>query len=124
MLFNTKTCESRINYTRFNGTQSIDALTVEGSKTPGASLQLKMKTFVRPRISSMTLDSRLNSNFVILTNIYQFYLLAAIKTHAYVKAMNGGITRNETFMVSSIVDLTEYSHSLIYKRVSGADFAS
>ena len=68
----------------------------------------------------MTLDSRLNSNFVILTNIYQFYLLAAIKTHAYVKAMNGGITRNETFIVSSIVDLTEYSHSLIYKRVSGA----
>jgi len=80
----------------------------------------KMKAFVRPRCTEITMDDRVNSRGRVLMNIYQMLLLGAIKTLSYVKSLKGGLGQNEPFIYRSILDLFSYVYSLLHKRVAEA----
>jgi telomerase reverse transcriptase len=119
MLFDTKTFETRIDYSdRFSGTKATDALTVEVSKNPGVNLNIKMKTFVRPRCSPILVDDRVNRVHTVELNVYQLFLLAAIKTRGYVVDMPGGIEQNPKFLQECITDLLDYVYALLCKRIT------
>jgi hypothetical protein len=136
LLFNTETCEARYEYERFNGSKAVDDLTVEVAVQPGITMGIKSKTFVRPRCSEITLDSRLNGREQILDNLYQMFLLGGIKMNAYGRILEerrgkgkgtgggGGEAEGagefEVFEVKQLDELITYAYALIQKRISQA----
>ena len=49
-----------------------------------------IKTFVRMKCHAMVLDSSLNSYPTVLRTVYTMFLLAAMRTHCYIKAVAKG----------------------------------
>ena len=83
-LFDTETLEVQFDVERFWGSNALDNLKIESSKNPGVSLKSKMKTFVRPRCTPLLLHTHVNSTKKIKQNLYQIFLLGAIKSYGYV----------------------------------------
>ncbi len=117
LLVNTRSCEIRIDYGRFAGTNAFDNLATDGIKT-GASLPTRMKFFVKPRCLPLLYDSRLHSNVNIITNFFQMIVLSAIKTSYFIRhGLDGGVLQNRTFIESSIVNNILFAHGIIGSRL-------
>ena len=79
LLIDTSTGEVRIDYSRFAKAKALDSLTVDRCQV-GRNLQIRMKTFVRPRCQPILYDSTVNSFEVVVYNFTQMMLLAALKS--------------------------------------------
>lgn len=121
MIFNTKTCEARVDYSRFAGSLAVDGLTVDRLNEQGTKLIFRMKSFVRPRCQPLFFDMRLNTVENALLNFYQAMLLGAVKTVGYVCiGMSGGAKHNPQFIVKCIEDVILYAQALISSRLKAA----
>ncbi len=117
LLVNTRSCEIRIDYSRFAGTNVFDSMATDGIKT-GTSLPTKMKFFVKPRCQPLLYDSRLNSNANVATNFYQMIVLSAIKTSYFIRrGLGGGVVQNINFIESCIVNNILFAHGIIRSRL-------
>jgi len=121
MLFNTKTCEARVDYSRFAGSLAVDGLTADRLCGEGTKLSLRIKSFVRPRCHPLLFDLRMNAVQNALLNFYQAMLLGAVKTVGYIRTgLSGGVKHNPQFIVDCIEDVISYAHVLISSRLKGA----
>ena len=120
MLFDTNTCEVRIDYARFAGDRAVDALTVERVSRGGAHLPKRMKSFIWPRCQPILFDFRINTRDTVIVNFYQMMLLCAVKSMHYISGMSGGVERNVEFFLASIEDTISYAFSLICSRLQAA----
>lgn len=117
MLFNTENGEISVDYSRFADGKATDALTVDRSGAEGRQLEIRMKSFVRPRCQPMLFDHRINSARTLGINFCQALLLCAVKTLSYIQGMEGGMQRNAGFIVRNINDVISYAHTLIANRL-------
>jgi len=118
MLFDIKTCEVRVDYSRFSGKLVADSLTVDRVGKEGLCLNARMKSFVRPRCLPIFHDARLNGHETIKLNFYQAILFCAVKCICYMcGGMEGGVKRNSAFVYESIEDVILYSSNLINSRL-------
>lgn len=62
-------------------------LTVSWQGKPGHRLKTKLCDFMRPKCHPIFFDSNINSGSVVRLNIYQSFLLCAMKFHCYVSEM-------------------------------------
>jgi len=117
LLFNTHTCEVRIDYSRFTSTHARDSLKVEvGGK--GIKLYQKMISFVRPRCIPILYDSQVNGKDVIMINFYQAMLYSAIKTVHLVRLSSiCKSNTNPSFLFQRILDLVNYAHNLVRSKL-------
>jgi len=125
MVFDMNTFETRIDYAdRFSNAAAVNALTVDTTKNPGHALRTKMKSFVRPRCIPILTDDRVNSRGCIEANVYQVFLLGAVKTRGYLVGLPGKVGANAKFVVDCVVDLVDYVFALLCKqvRVEGGEF--
>ena len=121
MLFNTETCEARVDYSRFAGSLAVNGLTVDRLGDQGTKLIFRMMSFVRPQCQPLFFDLRLNTVENALLNFYQAMLLGAVKTVGYVRTgMNGGAKHNPQFIVKCIEDLISYAQALISSRLKSS----
>ena len=121
MLFNTKTCEARVDYSRFAGSLAVDGLTADRLSDHGTKLTFRIKSFVRPRCQAVLFDLRLNTVENALLNFYQAMLLGAVKTVGYIRTgLNGGVKHNPKFIVDCIEDIISYAQALISSRLKAA----
>jgi len=117
MLFDMENGEVGVDYSRFANGKATDALTVDRCGTEGRHLEIRMKSFVRPRCQPMLFDRRINSARTVGINFCQAILLCAVKTLSYIGGMEGGVQRNADFIVRNIDDVISYTHKLITDRL-------
>jgi telomerase reverse transcriptase len=118
MLFDTGNGEVRIDYSRFAGGIATDALTVDRSGREGQRLDIRMKSFVRPRCQPMLFDPRINNALTVSINFMQVLLLCAVKTVSYVlDGMDGRAKKNGDYIARCIDDVILYTHKLIIERL-------
>lgn len=116
ILFDIKSCETRVNYRRFEGTRARDDLTVDRIKE-GRALKKRMTSFIRPRCQTIFYDSLIVSNETAEINFYQAVMLTAVKAIAYLGALPGKVSRNKSYVCYCIDDVILYGFSLIRRRL-------
>jgi telomerase reverse transcriptase len=125
MLFDTENGEVSIDYSRFAGGIATDALTVDRSGREGQQLDIRMKSFVRPRCQPMLFDPRINSALTVGISFMQALLLCAVKTVSYVlDGMDGRTEKNCYHIVRCIDNVILYTHKLITERLRRENMAS
>lgn len=117
-LINVKTFEFQIDYSRHinDGIFYVllkfllyfvlldiidDSLTVQTVDRPGYILWEKMMRLIKCRCHPLTLDTNINSMFVVRLNIFQVFLFVAIKFHCYVQKFSQSIDKNFSFFISN-----------------------
>jgi hypothetical protein len=118
MLFDLKSGETRIDYSRFHDGRASDVLTVDHAHQPGKRLSIAMKTFVRPRCIPILFDN-FNSSATQRANFYQLFVLAAVKTAEYIRSSRiiSSIGSNIPFLETCIDSTISYSYALILGRL-------
>ena len=112
VLVDTVTMEFYADYTRYRGNYVSESLT---SVSTGEALRQKIKQLAQPKCIPLLLDSRINSMQVIWINVYQIFLLTAIKFHCLVRRMPG--TVNQRFLLDVVMDVIEFTNALIQSHV-------
>jgi telomerase reverse transcriptase len=69
---------------RYLNNHLCSALTVCWQGKPGRRLKAKLCGFMRPKCHPIFFDSNINSAAVVRLNIYQAFLVCAMKFHCYV----------------------------------------
>lgn len=110
-LFNIKTGEVRLDYSRFHDGVVSGGLTAD-FRNPGAHFISQMQTFCRPRCIPLLFDSAINT---ISNRIYNFYQLVAF---AFVKIVLYDLPfSNERFFSVAIEQTFQFSYRLIEARL-------
>jgi hypothetical protein len=115
MLIDTTTGEVRIDYTRFAGSKAVDGLTVDRCHV-GKNVEIRIKTFVRPRCEPILFDSKINSFDVVVINFTQIMLLAARKSQELMLATIV-VDQNVAFLRRAIDSAVSFARNLIIHRL-------
>lgn len=85
LILNVQTLEFQGDYTRYSGEHVSTALTLAARRAPGQSLGVKLCYYLRPKAHPLLLDSGINSYKTIRINVYQNFLLSAMKFHCHIR---------------------------------------
>lgn len=69
---------------RYLNNHLSSTLTVCWQGKPGIHLKEKLRLFLRPKCHPIFFDSNINSDAVVRLNIYQIFLISAMKFHCYI----------------------------------------
>jgi telomerase reverse transcriptase len=81
LLIDVETLELRADYTRYSGTHMKTTVNIPVARKPGLTLGSKICHYIRPKILPILLDQDINSKFTVRLNVYQIFLLGAMKLH-------------------------------------------
>ena len=90
LLFNTRTLDVQTDFSRYIGKDISNSMTIVCHSKPFQSLKQKTIQAVKLKCHSLLLDSDVLGQKTVLTNIYQSFLLTAIKFSANVRALLRG----------------------------------
>eukprot|EP01116_Phalansterium_solitarium_P025677 TRINITY_DN993_c0_g3_i1.p2 TRINITY_DN993_c0_g3~~TRINITY_DN993_c0_g3_i1.p2 ORF type:complete len:243 (+),score=84.93 TRINITY_DN993_c0_g3_i1:52-780(+) len=113
LLINARTCEVQVDYARYHGTSIRDALCVERCANPGEQLFKRMCKCIRYKCHPVTLDSHINSLFVIRLNVYQALLFCAMRLSCYVNDLPQPVDANPLFIADVVVRLVDYTFAAV-----------
>eukprot|EP00898_Chlorokybus_atmophyticus_P005135 jgi/Chlat1/5622/Chrsp369S09002 len=121
LLFNSVSAEVQADYSRYwskDGSDSLsDMLTTLLRHSAGCELILRLRQYMRPKCLAILLDPRINSPSTIQLNIYQAFLLCAMKFHCYVVLMPAA---NVDFLYAAIAQTVSYLPRLVAQTVQAA----
>jgi telomerase reverse transcriptase len=115
LLIDTSTGEVRIDYSRFANAKALDSLTIDRCQV-GRNLEIRMKTFVRPRCQPILYDSTVNSFEVVVCNFTQMMLLAALKSQEIIRSVID-VDKNVGFIRNAIESTIAFARNLIIHRL-------
>ncbi|KJE96616.1 hypothetical protein CAOG_06915 [Capsaspora owczarzaki ATCC 30864] len=120
-LLNTKTLSISADYSRYSGVYLNESLTVDVSRHPGRSLRHKMIQSLKPKCHAMLLDCRLNTLLDVQVNVYQIFLLSAIKFHCIVRELPASrrVQGNPAFFIELVLESISFFYSLIQTKTQG-----
>uniref|UniRef100_M4CWJ1 Telomerase reverse transcriptase n=1 Tax=Brassica campestris TaxID=3711 RepID=M4CWJ1_BRACM len=84
LLINSRTFEVQVDYTRYLNGHISSTFSVAWQNKPLGNLRHKLCYFLVPKCHPILFDSNINSGAIVRLNIYQIFLLAAMKFHCYV----------------------------------------
>ncbi|XP_031104805.1 telomerase reverse transcriptase isoform X1 [Ipomoea triloba] len=117
LFVNCRTLEIQADYTRYLNIHLSSTLTISWQGKPVRELKSKLCCYLRPKCHRIFYDSNINSAAVVRLNIYQSFLLCAMKFHCYISGL-ASIVRLST---NSYIDVLEtslrYMKKLIKKRM-------
>ncbi|KAK7243572.1 hypothetical protein RIF29_38375 [Crotalaria pallida] len=117
LLINCSTMEIQADYTKYLNNHLSSTLTVCWQGKPGIHLKEKLCLFLRPKCHPIFFDSNINSKAVVRLNIYQVFLLSAMKFHCYIRDLSF-ICKLRTRYCSDVIQRSlRYMHVLIKKRM-------
>ncbi|XP_030543771.2 telomerase reverse transcriptase isoform X2 [Rhodamnia argentea] len=117
LLINCTSLEVQADYTRYQKTHLRSALTVRWQQKPGSHLKTKLCDFLRPKCHPIFFDSNINSAAVVRLNIYQVFLLCAMKFHCYVCDLSYICKIKASSYMKMIEESFRHMFSLIKKRM-------
>ena len=118
LLINADTLEIQADYTRYAGEHIATSLTLPHTQRGiGAALAQKLCMYLRPKLHPLLLDQTINSPTTIRVNLYQLFVLAAMKFHCYVRsAMPTAATHNATLLFKAIETGVDFVSSVTRPR--------
>jgi len=94
------------------------ATSVECGQT-GLVLRRAIKSFVRTKCHAIVLDSSINSYTTVCRSVYTIFLVAAMRTHVCIRAMQSFyISKNAAYIVQCIDEAIVFGARLIHSRTS------
>ncbi|GAX76318.1 hypothetical protein CEUSTIGMA_g3764.t1 [Chlamydomonas eustigma] len=133
LLLNAETLEVQADYTRYCNTHVSTSLCVPLSHKPGQQLVLKLAQYMRPKCHALLLDNGINGSLVVRLNIFQAFVLSAMKLHCYLQSLkllnppsNRGATRKASkshearHILVAVQSAISYLHSLVKARTQAA----
>nr|ACH81294.1 telomerase reverse transcriptase [Populus trichocarpa] len=124
LLLNSCTLEVQADYTRYLNNHLNSTLTVCWQGKPCQHLERKLWNFMRPKCHPIFFDSNINSAPVVRLNIYQAFLLCAMKFHCYVSSMSFHCHLSATFYANMIERSLRYMYVLIKRRMRSMHLGS
>ncbi|KAL5543238.1 hypothetical protein UlMin_010948 [Ulmus minor] len=118
LLINCCTLEVQADYTKYLNSHLSSSLTVCWQGKPGRTLKAKMCSYMRPKCHPIFFDSNINSPGVVRLNIFQAFLLCAMKFHCYVSELSHMHKFRPGFYLHIIRRSFRYMHSLIKQRMN------
>ncbi|KAF4597579.1 hypothetical protein EYR40_008041 [Pleurotus pulmonarius] len=98
-----------VDYSRFHGTSIQNTLTVDHGRNPGKTFVNKILRLAKSRSQAILYDPELNSEHVVLLNVYQHFLMLAMRTHAYVRSWGIKTKRDSLYLYRSICRVVRYT---------------
>ena len=103
-LVDTETLEVRPNMERLISRHIRFSVTTE-CVAPAFALRRALKAFVRMKCHALILDQTINSFTTVYRNLYEIYLLAAMRMHAYINATRTfNVDKNRQYLSDCIVE--------------------
>lgn len=102
LLINTSNLEIQADYSRYEGRHLTATLTLPLMEAPGQGLLERMPAYLNPKCAALLLDASLCSPATVRLNIYQSFLLAAMKFHCHHTAMQRGHISDTRHVISVI----------------------
>ncbi|KAL8170409.1 hypothetical protein V2J09_022213 [Rumex salicifolius] len=124
LLINCHTLEIQADYTKYSNNHLSSTLTISRQGRAGSQLKHKLCDYMRPKCHPIFFDSNINSGAVVRVNIYQAFLLAAMKFHSYVCGLSKAYKYPPGFYIRVIQCSLKYMHKLIRKRMKTAALRS
>lgn len=87
LLLDQQTLEARGDHHRSFGCNIADALTIQRGSKPIEGFTRQLKTFLKPWLTPVCLSLKVNGPQTVAINLYQNFVLAAMKAHCYLKGM-------------------------------------
>jgi telomerase reverse transcriptase len=87
LLVDIQTLELRADYTRYCGEHVGISLNIPVSRNPGTMLSSKLCHYMRPKLLPVLLDQEINTPLNIRINLYQIFLLGAMKLHCFLSGL-------------------------------------
>ncbi|XP_019239200.1 PREDICTED: telomerase reverse transcriptase isoform X2 [Nicotiana attenuata] len=126
LFINCSTLEIQADYTRYLNFPLSSTLTVCWLNKPGRDLKVKLCGYLRPKCHPIFYDSNINSAAVVRLNIYQAFLLCAMKFHCYVFDLSSICRFSTKFYADALGKSLRYMKKLIKRRMfsfkTGSDF--
>ncbi|XP_057798176.1 telomerase reverse transcriptase [Salvia miltiorrhiza] len=125
LLVNCSTLEIQADYTRYLNYHLSSTLTVCRKGNLGKHLKAKLRSYLRPKCHPIFYDSNINSPGVVRLNIYQAFLLCAMKFICHLSNLSILPRFHPKFLLKAIETSLRYMNRLIRRRIysfKGADF--
>ncbi|XP_047960910.1 telomerase reverse transcriptase-like isoform X1 [Salvia hispanica] len=125
LLVNCSTLEIQADYTRYLNHHMRSTLTVSRQGKVGKNLKSKLRSYLRPKFHPILYDSNINSPGVVRLNIYQNFLLCAMKFICHLSNLSILPKFHPRFLLKAIETSLRYMNRLIRRRMysfKGADF--
>nr|XP_009765712.1 PREDICTED: telomerase reverse transcriptase isoform X2 [Nicotiana sylvestris] len=126
LFINCSTLEIQADYTRYLNFPLSSTLTVGWLNKPGRDLKVKLCGYLRPKCHPIFYDSNINSAAVVRLNIYQAFLLCAMKFHCYIFDLSSICRFSTKFYAAALGKSLRYMTKLIKRRMfsfkTGSDF--
>ncbi|XP_073313879.1 telomerase reverse transcriptase isoform X3 [Primulina huaijiensis] len=117
LLINCSTLEIQADYTRYLNSHLSSTLTVSCQGKVGCKLKAKLCDYLRPKCHPIFYDSNINSSAVVRLNIYQVFLLCAMKFLCYISDLSSVPKFHPKFLINSIDASLRYMHRLIKRKM-------
>ncbi|XP_073129217.1 telomerase reverse transcriptase isoform X2 [Henckelia pumila] len=117
LLVNCSTLEIQADYTRYLNSHLNSTLTVSCQGKVGRKLKAKLCDYLRPKCHPLFYDSNINSGAVVRLNIYQGFLLCAMKFLCYISDLSSLPKFHPKFLINSIDASLRYMHRLIKRKM-------
>ncbi|KAI3935224.1 hypothetical protein MKW98_018413 [Papaver atlanticum] len=124
LLLNCRTLEIQADYTRYLGMHLRSTLTLSWQGKPGFQMKDKLRQFLRPKCHAIFYDSQINSAAVVRLNVYQAFLLSAMKFHCYLRDLSSTCSFPAGYYFEMIKSSVRYMHKLILKRMRSENIGS
>ncbi|RLM99361.1 hypothetical protein C2845_PM06G27710 [Panicum miliaceum] len=119
LLIDCETLEIQADYTRYLDILISSTITVN-MQSSAKYLQRKLCHYMRPKCHPIFYDSMINSPGTVRLNIYQAFLLCAMKFHCYLRSM-ADVNISKLELLYIIKRTFRYMHSLIIRRIQDVE---
>ncbi|KAI3445021.1 hypothetical protein Pfo_001686 [Paulownia fortunei] len=117
LLVNCSTLEIQADYTRYLNSHLRSTLTVSCRGKVGRQLKAKLRIYLRPKCHPIFYDSNINTPGVVRLNIYQVFLLCAMKFVCYISNLSILPRLSPKFSVNAIDASLRYMNRLIKRKM-------
>ncbi|KAK4414456.1 Telomerase reverse transcriptase [Sesamum alatum] len=121
LLVNCSTLEIQADYTRYLNSHLSSTLTVSSRGKVGCQLKAKLRHYLQPKCHPIFYDSNINSPGVVRLNIYQAFLLCAMKFFCYISKLSILPRFSPEFCINAINASLRYMNRLIKRKVYSFD---
>ena len=119
LLINARTLDVRNDYTRLVGQHIGSTITwPRGRRGRGRDVYRKLIQYFSARCRPILFDSTVNSKRTIWLNVYQLFLLTAMKFHVFSRDLDRGPAHNVRFFISLCDGLIGKSVALIKRKMT------
>ncbi|XP_042431147.1 telomerase reverse transcriptase-like [Zingiber officinale] len=113
LLLNCHTLEIQADYTRYLDTNMRSTMNVKAHTKLSYHLKAKLFHFAQTRCHPIFYDSNINSPSIVGLNVYQAFLLCAMKFHCYMNCIKIVIKLNPSYLLKIILN----SFCRMYKQI-------